>query len=56
MTDPIDFEDLAQATESMREVLGVMVAGLVTDGFTDEQARAIVTSLMVMNAKGENSG
>jgi uncharacterized membrane protein YebE (DUF533 family) len=42
----MDFDELAKAIEEMREVLRAMVAGLVADGFTDEQARALVVSVM----------
>lgn len=42
----IDFEELAAAVENMREGFRAMVAGLVADGFTDEQARALVVAIM----------
>jgi len=42
----IDYEELAANVEQMREVLRAMVAGLTADGFTDEQARAIVASVI----------
>jgi len=42
----IDYEDLANNVEAMREIMRALVAGLVADGFTDEQARAIVTEMV----------
>lgn len=42
----IDFDELAASIETMREAFRAMVAGLVADGFTDEQARAIVVAIM----------
>lgn len=41
----IDYEELAANVEAMREIYRAMVAGLVADGFTDEQARALVVSI-----------
>lgn len=41
-----DFKELADNIAEMREILRAMVAGLIADGFTDEQARAIVTSMV----------
>lgn len=38
----IDYIELAENMDSMREVLRVVIAGLVADGFTDEQARRII--------------
>lgn len=38
----LDYEDLARATDALREMVNAMVAGLVSDGFTNEQARDIV--------------
>lgn len=45
----INYEELATAVDEMREALRVMVAGLMADGFTDEQAREIVVSIMRMS-------
>ena len=42
----INFDELAEAIGEMREVTAAMVAGLVADGFTDEQARELVVALM----------
>jgi hypothetical protein len=41
----VDFEALAAGVEQMREAVRAMVAGLVADGFTDEQARDIVAGI-----------
>jgi len=42
----INFEELAASVEELREIFRAMVAGLVADGFTDEQARALVTEVV----------
>lgn len=39
------YEQFAQVMDEIRELLRAMVAGLVADGFTDEQAREIVTAM-----------
>ena len=41
---------LADSIEEMREVLRAMVAGLIADGFTEEQAREIVVSIIARGA------
>jgi uncharacterized membrane protein YebE (DUF533 family) len=41
----IDFEELAGSIENMREIFRAMVAGLMADGFTEEQARALVVEI-----------
>lgn len=41
----IDYEALATGIGEMREAVGAMVAGLMADGFTDEQARDITAGL-----------
>lgn len=41
----IDFEELAESIDSMREIFRAMVAGLMEDGFTEEQARALVVEI-----------
>lgn len=52
----INYEELATAVDEMREALRVMVAGIVADGFTDEQAREIVVAIMRMSQpEGEES-
>lgn len=41
----LNYESLAQSVEQVREVMKAMVAGLVADGFSDEQARDIIAGL-----------
>jgi uncharacterized membrane protein YebE (DUF533 family) len=41
----INYEELASNIEQMREIFRALVAGLVADGFTDEQARALVVAM-----------
>ncbi len=41
----LDYEELAAAVAGMREALRAMVAGLVADGFSDEQARQLVVAM-----------
>lgn len=41
-----DFKALVDGLDQYREVLRAMVAGLVADGFTDEQARRLVVHVM----------
>ena len=36
---------MAANIEAMREIYRAMVAGLVADGFTDEQARALIVAI-----------
>lgn len=51
----INFEELAQAVEGMREVMQVFVAGLVADGFTDKEARSIIAGLFAARAEAEGN-
>lgn len=44
MTD-LDYQELADGLDEMREVLRAMVSGLVADGFSEQQARDIATSV-----------
>jgi hypothetical protein len=46
----IDYAELADRLDEVRETLTVMVAGITADGFTDEQARVIVASIFQMSA------
>lgn len=46
----VDPHALADALDVMRETLRAMVAGLVADGFTDDQAHAIVTVTVIRSA------
>jgi uncharacterized membrane protein YebE (DUF533 family) len=51
-----DFAELAANMEEFREVLRAMVAGLVAEGFEDEQARTIVTGLFRVMGKDPEEG
>lgn len=51
----IDFKLLADSMDEIREALNAMVAAMVSDGFTEEQAREIVTSLMTSKKSTEDS-
>jgi hypothetical protein len=46
----VDYEALLQASEELREIMGGLVAGLVSDGWSDEQAREIVMNIVVRRA------
>ena len=50
--DAKDYQELADNLDQMREILRAMVAGLIADGFSDQQAREIVLSEI---AKGASS-
>lgn len=43
-TKGVDYQELAVGIDEMREAIRAMVAGLVEDGFTDEQARIVVVA------------
>jgi uncharacterized membrane protein YebE (DUF533 family) len=45
----IDYEELAANIEQMREIFRALVAGLIADGFTDDQARALVVAMITRN-------
>jgi len=49
----MDFDELAKAIGEMREVMAAMVAGLMADGFTDEQARELVVSIITRSESDE---
>lgn len=51
----IDYEELAASIEQMREAFRAMVAGLTTDGFTDEQSRALVVAVFTNKPDKEDS-
>lgn len=38
-----DYQQMAQGLDDMRELTRAMVAGFMSDGFTEEQARIITT-------------
>ena len=50
----IDFVALAEGLEELREAMSAMVSGLVQDGFTDREARAIIAG--VLGYKDKASG
>lgn len=47
----VDADALATALDQMREVLRAMVAALVADGFTPEQAHAITAATITRPAQ-----
>lgn len=51
----VDYEKVAKGAEQMREVIHAMVAALVADGFSDEQAREIIAGLWRVAGRGEDS-
>jgi hypothetical protein len=44
--DAKDYQELADNLDQMREILRAMVAGLIADGFTEQQARELVVSVV----------
>lgn len=42
----VDYAQLAADVDTFREVVSAIVAGLISDGFTDRQARALVTGVI----------
>jgi uncharacterized membrane protein YebE (DUF533 family) len=52
MGQEANYQALAEGIDEMREMVRAMIAGLVADGFSDEQARAIVAGFFaVMGGK-----
>jgi hypothetical protein len=49
----IDFDELARSIEEMREIFRAMVAGLVADGFTEEQARVLVVEVLTRKEQSD---
>lgn len=51
----VDPAALAQVVDDLREVMRASVAGLVSDGFTDREAHAIIAGLLgnQVNRDGE---
>lgn len=49
-----DVVALATAVEEIRESIRAVVAGLMDDGFSEEQARAITTGIMARMGKGSS--
>jgi uncharacterized membrane protein YebE (DUF533 family) len=50
----INFDELAESIENMREIFRAMVAGLMADGFTEEQARALVVEITTRNVDDDD--
>jgi hypothetical protein len=48
----VDYKTLADGIEKLRETLRAMVAGIMAEGFTEEQARDITVA--VLTNKGES--
>jgi len=49
--EPIDYSMLAESVDALREILSVMVAGLMNDGFTEREARAIIAGALAVHEK-----
>lgn len=49
----INYEEIAKQVENFRETQRALVAGLLADGFTDEQARDIVAGLWRVTGRGD---
>lgn len=49
-----DYAMLAEGLDEIREMLRAMVAAIVADGFTEEQARSIVTGWFTLVGKGDS--
>lgn len=50
----MDFNEFAAHLDVVREVLRAQVAGLVQDGFSEEQARAITAGMFNPHPKHED--
>lgn len=54
--DGLDFRKLAVDVDQFRECMRALVAGLVTDGFTEREARALVAGVFAGNVdRGETA-
>jgi hypothetical protein len=49
------YEELASGLDDMREVARAMVAGLVADGFSEEQARWLVVGIMTTHLRKDST-
>jgi hypothetical protein len=47
----MDYKELAVGLDNLRETLRAMVAGVMQEGFSEEQAREIVTGVFAANRK-----
>jgi len=50
----VDYTKLAEGLDELREVVRSMVAGMMAEGFTEEQARGIVAGFFVLAAKAKD--
>lgn len=48
--DEVDYALLMQTSAELRELMNGLVLGLVSDGWSDEQAREIVMNIVVRRA------
>ena len=56
VTKGTDYNELAGAVEDFREIINALVAGLISDGFTDREARALVAGFWASRIKaGEDT-
>lgn len=51
-----DVDALATAVDQIRETLRAIVAGLMDDGFSEEQARTITTGIVARMGKESSDG
>jgi len=52
----MDYTVVADLSDTLRETVGAMVAGLMTDGFDLDQARGIVAGFFASVTKGKSDG
>lgn len=50
----VDYRQMAEGTDEMREMLRILIAAVKAEGFDDRQARAIVAG--IMGVKPEQTG
>lgn len=50
---PTDYSEFAAALDTIRELLRATVAGLMADGFSEEQARQIATHIITATNEEE---
>jgi hypothetical protein len=48
----VDFDHVAQVVDELSEIMKSMVNRLVSDGFTDREARAIIAGSLAANING----
>lgn len=48
----IDYTELAKTVDAFREAVNALVAGLVSDGFTDREARGLVAGFWASRIEG----